>query len=329
MRGDFDGIDDIAIFRPSNGTWYIIPSSHPGSPIVQAWGTSGDIPVPGDYDGSGKSNIAMFRPSNGTWYIVPAGNPGNPIIQAWGADGDLPVPVDYDGDGITDITVLRPSNGVWYSRPSSSPGTSTATAWGAPGDTPIEQPVGSPAPAVAQLLSQLPSSQFCAVLTAADDPGFVTPPPSSQQTCGLGTISLGVPENSQTNFWGAIQGGVCSTAGWPPADLNGFSCTWPLSFKVYFNEPVQSIALVSTMTTNNGPVLTACTQDGVGNILDTFTNPNPNPNAIGTVTITQSTSSFSPNNPPTPPADCSVVAFDVNGEAMINVGLQLSGGGQF
>jgi hypothetical protein len=47
----------------ATGTWYVIPSSDPGSPIVQQWGTGGDIPVPGDYDGDGKTDMAVFRPS--------------------------------------------------------------------------------------------------------------------------------------------------------------------------------------------------------------------------------------------------------------------------
>ena len=100
------------------------------------------MPVPGDYDGDGKTDFAIWRPSTGTWWIIPSSNPSTAIVRQWGMQGDIPVPADYDGDGKTDFAVWRPSNGVWWIIPSSAPSTLTATQWGTNGDVPVQKPTG-------------------------------------------------------------------------------------------------------------------------------------------------------------------------------------------
>jgi spore coat protein A, manganese oxidase len=108
-----DGITDLAVFRPSSGTWYIDFNLDGIANRAIQFGTSGDTPVPGDYDGDGRTDLAVFRPSNGTWYIRYSATAATTSVQ-FGTNGDIPVPADYSGDFRTDIAVWRPSTGFWY-----------------------------------------------------------------------------------------------------------------------------------------------------------------------------------------------------------------------
>ena len=108
---DADGVSDIAVFRPSTGTWFARTSADNGFQAT-AYGEAGDMIVPGDYDGDGTTDLAVWRPSNGTWYVRKSS--GGFAVTPFGQVGDIPVPGDYDGDLKYDLAVWRPSNGTWY-----------------------------------------------------------------------------------------------------------------------------------------------------------------------------------------------------------------------
>ena len=172
---DGDGKADYAVFRPSDGKWYII-NSHDGSYSVKpygadvpvpgdydgdlcadiatyqsglwtiqnssdgvshflSWGLPGDIPVPADYDGDGITDVAVYRPATGNWYIIRSSD-GEYRQVAWGLPGDIPVPGDYDGDGCSDLAIWRPSSATWFIL-NSSDGSYRVQTWGSIGDTPV------------------------------------------------------------------------------------------------------------------------------------------------------------------------------------------------
>jgi hypothetical protein len=92
----------VGLFRPSTGEWFLDRNgsrSWNGCAIdlcITNFGNAGDLPVAGDWDGTGKSKIGVWRPTTGYWYLDYNGNgrwDGCMVdVCTWfGSPGDVPV----------------------------------------------------------------------------------------------------------------------------------------------------------------------------------------------------------------------------------------------
>jgi hypothetical protein len=76
------------------------------------YGTPGDAPVTGDWNGDGTRQIGVFR--NGQWDLDLNGDGRFTEVDATftlGEPGDLPVVGDFNGDGVDEIGIYRA--GIW------------------------------------------------------------------------------------------------------------------------------------------------------------------------------------------------------------------------
>ncbi len=109
---------DYVVFRPSNNTWYVNPSSAADNKTFsgQPFGNAAtDILTPGDYDGDGITDYAVWRRTTGTFFVLRSSD-NRVAVQQFGQNGDEPVARDYDGDRKTDYAVVRRTGGqlIWF-----------------------------------------------------------------------------------------------------------------------------------------------------------------------------------------------------------------------
>ncbi|MBY0523247.1 MAG: hypothetical protein K2R98_07605 [Gemmataceae bacterium] len=119
-------VDYVGVFRPSTGQFFLSKTNtswvagpdDSANHLVFSWGTNGDVPVAGDWNGDGTTDVGVFR--GGTWFLdqgnvsYPAS--GNPIIAPFnfGKAGDKPVVGKWLGGSVDYVGVFRPETTQWF-----------------------------------------------------------------------------------------------------------------------------------------------------------------------------------------------------------------------
>ena len=120
--GNPNNLQQLGTFR--SGTFFLdvsVPSTYiyaAATTKARTFGQAGDIPVAGDFFGTGVMEIGVYRPSTGTWYIdannngVWDGVAGGDFIWTFGQANpttttDYPIVGDWTGDGKSKIGVMR------------------------------------------------------------------------------------------------------------------------------------------------------------------------------------------------------------------------------
>jgi len=143
VTGDWDGtgVVRIGVYRPANGHWYIDLNNNgkwdgsgpgldldiqfgqsyaaPCAPVSSATlSTCGDLPIVGDWTGTGVSKLGIFRGAVGQFYLdnqnpTVAGPHTSFATFSFGMAGDIPVAANWNGTGTADqIGVYR--RGTWF-----------------------------------------------------------------------------------------------------------------------------------------------------------------------------------------------------------------------
>ncbi len=109
--------DTIGIYL--NGVFYLRNSNSPGWPdLTIPFGTAGNLPVVGDWNGDGVDTIGVYISELGVFLLRDSNTPGSPQYAfVMGNPGDEPLAGRWDASMLgSGVGVYRPSNGLLFAK---------------------------------------------------------------------------------------------------------------------------------------------------------------------------------------------------------------------
>jgi hypothetical protein len=124
--GDWTGTGNpgIGVFRRADTKWYLDLNGNGKldncnrDRCLGPFGQPDDLPVTGDWTGTGKARIGVFDPNTAGWQLDLNGNgvfDGCTVDACFtfGQPGDLPIIGDWSGTGKAQIGIFDASTGTW------------------------------------------------------------------------------------------------------------------------------------------------------------------------------------------------------------------------
>jgi len=122
-----------------NGVFYLASSNTNGGGTINGFtfGTTGDVPIAGDWTGSGTDTVGVFR--KGTFFLASNNTNGGGTINGFtfGTTGDVPVAGHWSGPGTDTVGVFRKGTFYLASSNTNGGGTVTGFTFGTTGDIPV------------------------------------------------------------------------------------------------------------------------------------------------------------------------------------------------
>jgi hypothetical protein len=136
-------VDTEALFVNGGNTYFLHNCNFYGpADNSLSFGSNGEVPVAGDFDGDGIDTIGGYDPATSCFFLRDTNAPG-PADQTvcYGPANAIPLIGDWDGDGTDTVGVYRPADGTFLLRNSNTPGNADIVfqfGGGGPGIIPLK-----------------------------------------------------------------------------------------------------------------------------------------------------------------------------------------------